>query len=314
MKELIRRILSEHLLEYKKIDYSNNDLKQIALKYQHKGDFLKGDRMAYIRAKERGIFDEITKHMTHKGVIWSDEKLKEIISKYNNVPDFRKYDNAAYQSAYYQGKLPNLIKDLERGGSKFKKIIYAYEFPDNSVYVGLTYNTTIRDWDHRTSPKSQVFKHAREINKEPKLIYLTTFVPWNEAKDLEGEYEKKYKDAGWNILNVATTGGLGSTISIYTDEKIKDDAAKSKSLKDFRDNYPGSHRAAQKRGKEFFFDVTKNLNRDKYSFSDEELETIAAFYDNKKDFETYDRNAFRQATARPEEFYNRITSHMKKGK
>lgn len=314
MKSLIKKILSEHLLEYKKIDYTDDELLQIAQKYHHKGDFLKNDRMAYIRAKERGIFNDITKHMTHKGVKWTKENLKDIISKYNNVPDFRKYDNAAYQAAYYQGILDDLIKDLERGGSRFQKIVYAYEFPDNSVYVGLTYNTKVRDWDHKTNPKSQVFKHILKTNQTPQLKYLTTSIPWNEAKDLEGKFEKEYEDKGWDILNVATTGGLGRTISIYTDEKIKEEAAKYNRLKDFRDNSPGEYRAAQKRGKEFFSDVTKHMDRDKYSFSDEELETIAAFYDTKYQFEKNDRNAYRQAYSRGRDFFDRITSHMKKGK
>ena len=312
MKNLIKSILREYISEGKKIEYTDQELYDIAKKYNHRGDFLKNDRMAYIRAKERGILADITKHMTHKGVKWTREKLKEIISKYKNVPDFRKYDNAAYQAAYYQGILDDLIKDLERGGSRFQKIVYAYEFPDNSVYVGLTYNTKMRDWDHRTNPNSQVYKHIMKTNSSPELKFLTTSIPWNEAKDLEGKFEKEYQDKGWNVLNVATTGGLGRTIVIYSDEKIKEAAAKYNRLKDFRDKSPGEYRAAQKRGKDFFFDVTKHMDRDKYSFSDEELETIAAFYDTKYQFEKNDRNAYRQAVARGKDFYDRITAHMKK--
>ena len=303
---------TESLLEYKKINYSDEELQTIANKYQHRGDFLKNDRMAYLRAKEKGIFDDITQHMKHKAFKWNRENLQQVISKYNNVPDFRKYDNAAYQAAYFQGILPELIKDLERGGNKFQKIVYVYEFPDNSAYVGLTYNTRIRDWDHKTNPNSQVFKHIEKTKLQPKLKFLTTYIPWEKAKDLEEDFEKKYMKEGWNMLNIATTGGLGANIKFYTDEKIKQDASKSKSLKDFRDNFPGAYRAAYRKGADFWFDTIKDMERDKYSFSNEELEILAAFYNNKKDFETNDRNAYRQALSKGKDFWDMITAHMKK--
>ena len=55
---------------------------------------------------------------------YSYEDLKNIASKYKTVPEFRKNDYPAYQAAYYRGILGDIIKDLERGGSKFQKIIY----------------------------------------------------------------------------------------------------------------------------------------------------------------------------------------------
>lgn len=243
---------------------------------------------------------------------YSYDDLKKIASKYNTVPDFRKNDNAAYQAAYYRGILGDLIKDLERGGNKFKKIIYVYEFPDKSAYVGLTYSMKQRDKDHMSNPNSQVFRKYQELKQKPELKTLSTFVPWSEASKLETEFEQKYRKDGWNILNVAKTGGLGGAFQI-SDDYVRAEAAKYNSLKDFRNQSNSAYRAAYKRGKDFFEEVTSHMSRDKYSFSDEELEILAAMFNTKSEFEDQERNAYKQATSRGKEFWDRITSHMEKG-
>lgn len=243
---------------------------------------------------------------------YSYEDLKNIASKYQTVPEFRKNDYPAYQAAYYRGILGELIKDLERGGNKFKKIIYVYEFPDKTAYVGLTYNIKQRNADHLTNPYSQVFKYQQETRQKPELKTLSTFVPWDEASRLETEFEQKYRKDGWKLLNVAKTGGLGGAFQI-TDDFIKSEASKYNLLRDFRELSNSAYRAAYKRGKDFFEEVTQHMSRDKYSFSDEELEVLAGMFNTKSEFEHTERNAYKQAIARGRDFWDRITSHMQKG-
>ena len=62
-----------------------------------------------------------------------------------------------------------------------RRCIYSYEFSDNSVYVGLTWNLNARNYRHMNDVESTV-NEKMVICKNFKLCQLTEFVEPNEAK------------------------------------------------------------------------------------------------------------------------------------
>ena len=72
MRDIIKRILLEETLGESRLKWTDELLRQEALKYTTKKDFLKNSESAYKTAKRRGIFDEITQHMD-RVKIWTYE-------------------------------------------------------------------------------------------------------------------------------------------------------------------------------------------------------------------------------------------------
>ena len=100
-------------------------------------------------------------------------------------------------------------------GDLYKRCIYAIEFEDNHVYVGLTYNIDIRIEKHFNNPKksSAGKHHINNPNVKVKINKLTEYIDVNESGKLEEFYINKYKSKEWIILNKAKAGGLGGNNS-----------------------------------------------------------------------------------------------------
>lgn len=128
-------------------------------------------------------------------------------------------------------------------------MIYAYEFSDNSVYVGLTCNPVSRQNDHLISKrkeKSSVYKHFIKTNLYPKFIELTTYLNNNIAILKEEEFLNLYKNKGWTILNKIKTGGLGSSIRKWNINTCTNDALKYNTKKEWRKNSKSAYFTASK--------------------------------------------------------------------
>ena len=63
-------------------------------------------------------------------------------------------------------------------------------------------------------------------NIKPELKQLTYFLIEDEAKKQEQFFVDKYKEEGWNILNIAKTGSLGGSSIYWTKEKCLEEALK----------------------------------------------------------------------------------------
>jgi predicted GIY-YIG superfamily endonuclease len=142
---------------------------------------------------------------------------------------------------------------MQRVGSKFKRAIYAFEFPDKTVYVGLTFNFERRYQEHMS--KSRLLKEkTRQLGHT-----LVKFDEWYE-KDIAAvkEQEKldEYLRKGWTVLNKAKAGGLGKD-KFWTIEMINREVAKYSSIYDFRTNAPKAYGAASRMG--VIKTMTKNL-------------------------------------------------------
>lgn len=189
---------------------------------------------AYKRIKVNK-WDELLSHLVYiqkpKGY-WTYENCKEHALKYEYLSDFLNECGGALHTVR-KNKWTELISHLKHKSSNQSRYIYAFEFPDNHVYVGLTYNLEKRLSDHLTTKKSKspVLVHIEKTGLDFvfKKVYDEKF-----HKDIAGEMEDQtmvfYKNNGWVLLNKAKAGGLGSDKVKWSYEKIKQELNGVKTL------------------------------------------------------------------------------------
>jgi hypothetical protein len=97
--------ITSHMIRKKRNKWTDDELKQEALKYGYLGDF-RNNSKAYNIALKRGkdFFNDITSHMKRKLKDWSNDELRDEALKYQTKPDFMKGNPKAYQTAMNRGK------------------------------------------------------------------------------------------------------------------------------------------------------------------------------------------------------------------
>lgn len=305
--------ITNHMEKLKKLRWTDEELRQEALKYNTLTDFerFSGGALNTARRKGKDFYNDITSHM-NKNIQWTDESIKDEALKYNTRSEFSKGSIGAYTAAKRLGILDDVTTHMELQGSRFKRLIYAYEFPDNTVYVGLTFNMDKRNRSHMNSESSAVYQHMNKTGLIPTKKTLTVFMDKDEASKKETEIENKYRNEGWTLLNRTKTGGLGGNKLKWDKETIKTEALKYDNLSDFYLYAPSALGAAKSFGNDFYQDVTKHMSRKITYWTDEMLRDEALKYDTKNKFSKGSNKAYNAAKRRGDEFFNSITSHMNK--
>lgn len=183
-----------------------------ALKYNSRVVFQKKGGSAYNVAHASGWISDICQHMhrpANSNILWNKETCKIEALKYETRKDFNKESKGAYLTAHKLGILDDICSHMKICGSLMLRCVYAYEFPDNHVYVGLTFNSDLRHAQHLTHAKSQVFRHIANTGLIPTHKVLSEYVDVHIAMKLEREILNEYVQNGWIKLNVAQTGGIG---------------------------------------------------------------------------------------------------------
>lgn len=160
---------------------------------------------------------------------WSKEKCKEIAVLYSSRSEFNKKDGSAYVISRKNGWLDEICNHMIIVGNRMKRCIYAIEFLDNYVYIGLSYNAEKRFNDHLKDEihnNSIVLKHFKEIGHKPILKKLTDYVDVNEASKMEIIKKDLYENNGWSILNRAKCGGTGGSKLKWNKEECIKEALK----------------------------------------------------------------------------------------
>ncbi len=141
---------------------------------------------------------------------YSDDELLSIVRGYKHYGEFVK-NTEIYAHCYRRGLLEK-IKDFNlppnpSHGLK-NRLIYVYEFDDNSAYIGLTCNLERRHHLRLHYSKDTVSKMIQQ-GRNFTLKALTGYVDQFLAKKLEGDFVEEYKLKGWTIKNIAKPGALG---------------------------------------------------------------------------------------------------------
>lgn len=179
---------------------------------------------------------------------WSYDNCAAEALKYLTKKEFNEKSPSASSIAYNNGWMNKISTHMALYGNKYKRCVYSYEFiEDKSVYVGLTHNIIERQNGRNCHNTDQVTKHINETRYIPIRKQLTNYIDVETASKLEGECVEKYKNDGWNILNIAKTGGIGGNTLFWTKEKCFEIARQCKSRSEFH-KHRGTYSSSLKNG------------------------------------------------------------------
>ena len=211
-----------------------------AFKCTTRNEFIKKAQGAYDAAIKNKWLDEICSHMVGKVYLkkgyWTKERCKEEALKYKHRGDFSIKSSGAYNAAIKNKWLDEICSHMSICGNRLLRHVYSFEFEDNSVYIGLSYNIKVRKKAHLKSEKSTVFKYIKNKCSKYKFKILTKeLVTSEKASELEMYFAKKYLNEGWNVLNCFyQIGNLGGSNVYWTKERCKEEALKYKTRKEFQ--------------------------------------------------------------------------------
>ena len=199
-----------------------------------------------------------TKHLEGAGfnkkiVKYTYEVCYNAAKQYDSFYTFRKYELNIFRKAKEQGWLKDYtwLKYLdfyinpEETDKCVGQSVYAYEFSDKSVYVGLTNNILRRDKQHRTKEYNTsgqlrydgVLSYSESANIPiPNVKVLETGLTRRESQIEEQRYINQYRKDGWNILNRCKGGSLGSNCTniVWDKKTIIEEAKKYKTTNEMK--------------------------------------------------------------------------------
>ena len=115
-----------------------------SLKYKTRGEFSRGSVVAYESSRKNGWLGEVCDHMVELRKPYGHWNIKENCLqeslKYKTRTEFQKGSGGAYISSMKNGWLDEICGHMEVVGNLKMRGIYVFEFEDNHVYVGLTYD------------------------------------------------------------------------------------------------------------------------------------------------------------------------------
>lgn len=230
-----------------RIIWTKDKCAEEALKYNSRKEYEKNSN-SYQSAKRNGWLDEICQHMGEKAKrdYWTYEKCKEEALKYKHRNQFEKNSPTAYVKSGKMGWKDEICSHMETNGNKYKRCIYAIEFPDNYVYVGLTKNHEERFKEHLNDIRNNsiVLRHYNKTGLLPIIKKLTDFLDVEEASKLEQVKLNEYIDKGWKVLNIAKCGNVGGNNIKWSKELCAEEALKYTSRNDFKKGSYPIYRAA----------------------------------------------------------------------
>ena len=186
--------------------------------------------------RKNNWLDEFFPPLKNKVNFWTYEKCKEVSSQYKTKKELKDKCEICYKKIMKNNWGDELFSHMVILGNLKKRLIYAQEFPDNSVYVGLTCNINNRVNSHLNKKSETVFKYIEKTGLIPKLKILTDYMPIVESMLKEGEWVDFYKKNGWNVLNISKTGGIGGSHIKWTIETLLNESIKYKNKKEFMEN------------------------------------------------------------------------------
>lgn len=109
---------------------------------------------------------------------------------------------------------------------------------------------------------------------QPVFEIVHDYCSKEDAKVLEGVFLEKFKNEGWNVLNIAKTGSLGH-VEVHSKEEVLNEAKKYKSLKDFRNKSSGYYQCGYR--SDYWEEIVALFPESKYVkfWTDEEIAKAA---------------------------------------
>lgn len=217
---------------------------------------------------------------------WTYERCREVCLKYDKKSTLQKECSSVYNSIY-NNKWFDLYNHMFIQGNKYKRLVYVFEFNDNSCYVGLTGNIKRREKQHLKDISSSVFIHMTKNKIHPKLVIKTDYIDVEEAIKMEESILNSYIINNWNILNRAKTGGIGSSNTIWTKEKCIIEAKKYIKISEYQRKSKSSYNAALKNNwiDEVCSHMIRSKSKNKYWNNKDLCRTESLNYKNISEFQ-----------------------------
>ena len=111
--------MAERKKKYTK--WTDEALAREAQKYHTPGDFLKYSPSAYMTAKRRKIYEDITQHMFDGRFKWTEKMVREAAKRYQTRGEFFKKDRSAYSAAVRMEILEEVTAHMPRYAGKGQK-------------------------------------------------------------------------------------------------------------------------------------------------------------------------------------------------
>lgn len=240
------------------------------------------------------------------------ENCKIETLKYKTKSDFKTKSAGAYDACLNNKWIDELCQHMIKIGHRYLKCVYVYEFSDNHVYVGITYNIERREHDRNKCKTDSVTKHINETGLQPKFKQITDYIDVDEAVFLEGFYVEQYLNDRWLILNKSKTGSVGK-VNIWTKEKCVEVARKCKTRTEFSKESKGAYDAARRYGwlDDVYFHMEEKIKPKKY-WSKEKCLSEFLKYDSKKEVKIHKPKAYYAACRNG--WVNELSVHMINGR
>lgn len=280
-----------------------------ALKYDTRCAFQKGSSGAYNAAFVHGWLDEVCSHMKILKTHYSKEECAVEASKYETKTEFAEKAPIYYSHAIRKGFLNEICTHMKKLGNPVERAIYAFEFQDRHVYIGLTSNIERRRKEHLHAENSAVYKYIKNSNCLYEFKVLTRYLPFEEAAIVEDEKISEYADDGWIILNKKSGGDLGGKIRKYTKTFCRQIASQYSDKTEFRNSNPHFYGYMCRRGwiDELCEHMTQRKKKNGY-WTKERCKEEAKKYSNRTDFQNGNKSAYGAAFKRG--WLDDICSHM----
>lgn len=176
---------------------------EVALKYDKRTDFKKGNYSAYSQAVRKGFLDTVCEHMQDNRREYTKEEITNIALGCKTKTQFQEVNFSAYNAAIRLGILDSVCSHMKDRGNRHIRCVYEIRNPlEKVVYVGLTYDIDKRN--HESQPEINKLRESGEF------IQVSPYIPAKQAALLEIELIEKYKnDTEWTCLNKNRGGHLG---------------------------------------------------------------------------------------------------------
>lgn len=280
-----------------------------ALKYETRSAFQKGSSGAYNAAHVHGWLDEVCSHMIILKTHYTKDECAIEASKYETKTEFAEKAPIYYSHAIRKGYINEICKHMKKLGNPEERAIYAFEFQDRHVYIGLTSDIQRRKKEHLHEKDSAVFKYIMSSNCLYKFKILTGYLPVEEAALVEDEKIIEYANSGWILLNKKRGGDLGGKIRKYTKAFCRQIALQYSDKTEFRNHNPHFYGYMCRRGwiDELCEHMTQRKKRNGY-WTKERCKEEAIKYSRRTDFQKYDKPAYSAAFKKG--WLDDICSHM----
>lgn len=256
-----------------------------AKKYIHRTAFKKGSGGAFNAASKGGFLDNVCSHMEcgckPRGY-WTKERCLSIAAEHKTIGELEKNKPHILNKIRKNNWNLDPSYKMARLGNRHYRRLYAFEFEDGYVYVGLSYNPEKRRDEHLTREKSPVYKHLKISTA--KFVIYPEFYHKDDVGKKEGELILKYQEDGWSLLNSATAGGLGSGRIVWTKEKIKEELDKFDTLQEFKKHYKGAYSLIYKNNWHDIIESKHRSQKPRGYWTKEKCLREAKKYNNRKEF------------------------------